>query len=116
MPVVRILPPVMLAPVIDPVELIKPPVNKLPPVMLAVALTCPAVVKLPPVMLAVALTCPPVNRLPPVMLPETDSVPEITVPVELIVNTLAVPALLTVTLALENTLTLLVPPVIEFAL
>ena len=49
------LPPVML-----PVALIKPPVNKLPPVMLAAE-----------VMAEVAEIKPPVNKLPPVMLAVT---------------------------------------------
>ena len=50
--------PVNVVPLIVPVALIKPAVNKLPPVMLAAE-----------VMVEVALINPAVNKLPPVMLP-----------------------------------------------
>ena len=77
--------PNRLAPVTVPVELISPPVNKLPPVILAALVIVP-----------VADISPPVNKLPPVILPvllnEVSTPTEVILACELAVTYCTVPA------------------------
>ena len=70
----------------------------------------PRVVKLPPVMLPVALTIPLVVMLPPVMLPLALIKPVTYSPVVANTATLLVPAMVTVALAFELAMAMLLLP------
>ena len=92
----------MLLPIILPVALTIPPVNKLPPVTLALALTTEPS-RLEPVIVPLELINPPVNKLPPMILPLALNNPVMYSPVAANTATFAVPPTPTVMLPPELT-------------